>query len=479
MATMMVCLCMGVVSCKDDDDDENNEREVGGETQMSDNANDDAAALLTLLKYVCEYEGESVDPTILNQTFEPTIGTIDDESQPTVRTVVAGTLADADAIAARMLGSLGISNSQPNGFQYSNDAIGTVSYQHASGSELATITFGVKQIPHLTKIAFTATAKDNASVTPYYHVGDVVKYKKKLYICVSSIGTGKPIVTWVHFDTTNDLEKKKVSTNTCKWLNTGNDIYYDGKMADRMALSDWMKNILFKDDVYTKLRNNLENSLFVSEEEIGEVMPSSDKQYKDLVEGCLIKSADSLVWEAWKPVKGETAPRYLLDRMNIEKGETSSSWEIKKYNVRGLMLCDLMRWSGVFSHDYWVPYICLIKKNQATALTDALDQTPAMTTLSPSHFRWETDGYITYKGEQYNIFIVAIHWTHEAYTLPDNANFKYYGLIDFTNHIPYQSEDYSVRNITSSWMSFTDPGKAKSGVEMVTSLNAKEWVSNK
>jgi hypothetical protein len=473
MSTLAVGLGLSVVSCSDDDDKDDGSEEVGGKSEMGGQVNDDAMALASILRYLCDYTEETVSPSILNQQFEPVLGSVDDESQPTVRTMVTGTQDAADTFASKMLATLGINSSQPDGFVYRNDAIGSISYHHGTGNELGVISFDVKQMPHLSKFVFTATGKNNDGKTtpPYYSEGDVIKYRGRIWICVDVYGSDLALDSWVSFD--DYTRYSTLSTNTCKWSFTGDDRYYDQKHATDEQLYYWLQRFILDRENYNKILLGLKNQ-GLGKSDICQVLPYNDEERVKLIKN-LIKDPKQIILEAWETLPGEENNRLWNTECEFEEvKDKSPKYKICKFKPKGLMLCNTMRWSGfIGTYHYWVPYLVLVSSPDIFIMRDLMDKVESQSTLSESHFRYDArpaleinePGIASGKVTPYR---VAIHWTHSPFSLGKDNPCKYYGLLDFTT-LPNVAEntDWTNRNITSQFFATIDQGKEIKNSEMI------------
>ena len=140
MAALTVGLSFAVTSCKDDDNNSGGENmeqleSTGGEVSMED------IQLSTLISNFAEVQADELlaQSGWQQKTYEATLGTVLDESRPTVRSIELGTIEAADERAEAMLRELGIDGQSPSGFQFSNASVGTVSYQHGGGSDANTL----------------------------------------------------------------------------------------------------------------------------------------------------------------------------------------------------------------------------------------------------------------------------------------------------------------------------------------------------
>ena len=102
MVALMCGLSMTFTSCKDDDNDNGSSNDETKQQVMSTNVSDDETVLGSLLKaWVEDFTADDVVAGIISKTYEATVGDVMDESQPTVRTLVVGTEAEATSTACR------------------------------------------------------------------------------------------------------------------------------------------------------------------------------------------------------------------------------------------------------------------------------------------------------------------------------------------------------------------------------------------
>jgi hypothetical protein len=132
MALLMGGLALAVTSCKDDDDDNNGENTEQTGTadedmeQLESTGNGLTASEMQLSSLICRFTGmQSKDllaqPDWKSKTYEALLGTVLNESRPTVRAIGVGTAEAADEQASILLYQLGISNTSPAGFTYSSE----------------------------------------------------------------------------------------------------------------------------------------------------------------------------------------------------------------------------------------------------------------------------------------------------------------------------------------------------------------------
>ena len=478
MAALVCGLSWSFTACSDDDDDKNNNSSTDerNEQVMSTSVSDDESVLGSLLpSWVEDFSADDVVAGIINKTYTATVGEVADASQPTVRTLVVGTEAKATATAAGMLSVLGFNPQSPYGFSWSNSAIGTVGYQRGTGNELAVINVSVKQVPGLTKIRLVKDYEGNAPAEAYYSHGDIVKYTKdnKYYICTSD-HVGGVNSTWVSFDTFKD--QKKQSTSTCSWRGYGKDVYFDKQQASSQALAVWLRDFVLNEDGYLEVLNSIKDQPL---DVINQIIPSNDLMRQEFVRG-LIQTKSMMILDVNALVGQEVKPR-VEDYWQREDAEFVHGKDgvIVKTTPFGQLLADVMRWKMGFTFQYWVPTVVI-------ALTrDDLGDTYIKTVKSQyeesSHFLWkELLGSVDYDGSKYDIFLTAIHWTHDpvnntVYGIDGQSSTDpYYYIIDFTqlssDDLTGGNEDdynWTYHNITSHELQVKDKGTKYSKFETI------------
>ena len=178
----MMAGTMVFTSCDDDDDDVKTPDTEQTDPKMSEKG----SAMLTMLGAVAHVR-ELPDNWEGDYTVEPTIGVVTDASNPYVRSLAVANAEEALAVYNNITGQQLGSGTTSNTWQ--QDGIGTITYQANSSTDVtATITFNVKQVPHLQKLLLVPAAAigDNGTFTgePYYYIGDVVRDKDDCYwIC--------------------------------------------------------------------------------------------------------------------------------------------------------------------------------------------------------------------------------------------------------------------------------------------------------
>ena len=494
MAVVVGSLSLSVTSCSDDDDDKNGGGDAGKEQSvMPADANDDATVLGSLLQsWVEDFTADDVTPAILNQTFVPTVGEVIDESNATVRSLVVGTQAAADDYAKGTLSLLGISSQQPAGFSWKNAAIGSISYSHGSGNELGVITVSVKQLPGLTKIRLVKDYEGNAPKTAYYQKGDIVKYtgsgvnKDHYFICLNDHSGGNEAI-WISFDLGTQAEN--LSYGTCGWMSVGDDVVYNKEQASSDNLRIWLQEFLLNDQGY---QNVMENIQFLPLSAKNQILPSSEALRKKLIDS-LTYTQNNLMLELNRDgndLKSQYPTALMSNGVKYEVLKQSGNTEHRCYYPWRLLLTGSMRWSMGFTYDYWVPYVILVKKADSPNVEHSLS-TVTSQYYDTSHFTWDKlASDVRYNGETYNVYRVALHWTHEVFELTNGKQTKKYKmLIDFTKHKydeldkeidPSKASDldWTLHNITSHELKVKDNGerykyfedvyRAKDGVKVIT-----------
>ena len=471
MAAVILSLSMSVTSCKDDDNDGGTD--IGGETTMEVNLSDDEAVLAWLLQSFCDFDAQDAGSGLLDKTYNPVVGEVADESQPTIRAIVMGTQEAADEYASKVLSVLGAGNS-PVGFSWKNDAIGTVSYQHGSGNELGVLNLSIKQIPSLTQILLTKNGDGNAqNRVPYYHRGDIIKYTKdnKYYLCVSDHQYGEKS-RWISFDATKDEELDQ-RINICRWSGIGNDTVYCDAQASSATLTDWIEYFLLNDKNYNDVIAHIKAKQIPGgnkEKILNQLIPYEDEQTRRTLFVNAIKNENpesTAVLEAWKKLGEEEEPRGTKWRKIPLKNQP----KVDIYTPHHLLLCNTMRWSMGRTFDYWVPYILLVpyKEQECVKFENLLDDTPSQNNTGINgHFKWKFERSFsveygnTFPGT-YAIYTVAVHWTHQKI----ETAFDAYGILNFTTMDERNTNLWRNRCITSHEITFADKGAANSKFEEI------------
>ena len=496
MAALVVGLSMNVTSCKDDDDDNNN----GTEQQGGDSAEGMVSMADTQLgDLICQWCDVQADELTgsdwRTKTYEVTEGVVTDASIPTERSVQVGSLAEADAYALHALNGLGINSSNLNDFSFSDAQVGTVSYHHGGGSDgntLATIDVNVKQLPGLTRMLLVKTLPDNAGGDPFYRVGDIICYEKKgqtnYAVCVSEHTKNQKAL----FVTMNDQSQHK--TGTFNWRGVGQDTVYSDRMASSQALYLWLKNIVFDENRLASIRTFMTDEGF-DEMAINQVAPATESQRHSLVR-CM-SNQENLVCDVMMDED-------LSSTIGMHSGASMAatfSWSYKDEEMtvlisapHGHLLTNILRWSEHFlsSWDQWVPYLFLVKDKEYSAFETTLNKIAPMTTLSPSHFKWEDLGTVqltkelnecsylisTVKPAVFHVLLVATYWQHKAVdTIYGEEKILFNFTKDASQHpeskMRKQYTEFGMEafwdrmEITSSEISFTDKGVAKKGYTTV------------
>lgn len=472
LTAALVCgLSLTVTSCSDDDNDDNNNKPVSNETVIGGDITDDEIVLATILGNWCDFDASAdLVHGIIDKTYEPTEGEQTDPANAFVRGVVVGNLEGADAYAQSTLGSLGFDINEAEGFQWSNPAIGTISYEHGSGNELGIIRMQIKQIPHLTTLRLLANAEVNAGEEPYYSRGDIVKNTTDncFYLCVSDHSYGQKSV-WISFDS-EAASVKDQNTNTSYWVGFGSDLYYNKPQASYTSLATWLANYVLNDNGYREVINKL-SGVGASDAEVNQLVPSSTQLRKRLVEG-LTYNARTALFEAWETVGGEGDSRITNFDYTVLSEKKNQS-QVRVYQPTGLLFGYSMRWS-MKTVDHWQPYVLLVQENNIGEFRSTIKNIASQTTLSKSNFTWQelTDKPILasqeFSNASYRVCVAALHWTHNVFSLKENASMLYYGLLDFTKEKKdAAANDWLRSNITSHEVTYKDAGKKNKAFKSV------------
>ena len=473
MAAVVCGLSLSVTSCKDDDESDDGRVDERTQNVMSTTMTDDETVLAALLQQWTDAEPSELGAGILSKTFEPTVGEVYDDATPYVRTIVVGTVAKADSMAAAMLDPLGIEPQQPSGFSWTNANIGTVSYQHGTGNELGVIKTSVRQLPHLEKIRLVREAGANwGTYDPYYSKGDIVRHKKtnRYYICLNDHAGGDN-ATWISFDSGEQINS--LSTSTCSWSGAGNDFYYKySDQATAQNVSVWLKEFVLNEENFNSTLRKMRNLSLTAKNQI---VPSSSQLRSEFIYS-IQQTPNTVILDANEPLGDEADLRINTTNMPNTLIKQTSSKETKTYYPLGMLLAGPLRWSMGFTFDYWVPYFVIVNSKRAQEFEQLILSVESQTTLSESHFKCQRYASNINDGmENVNLYLVAMHWTHDAF---EQGNKKYQLLFDFVQHknkiegktVNVNSEadlDWSLRNATAHQLVVKDKGNANSDFETV------------
>ena len=498
MAVLTVCvLSLTATSCKDDDNDNGNGTEQQGSDSTEGTMTLADDQLSSLIYQWCDVQSGDLSSSSLRQkTYEVTEGVVTDESRPTVRSVEVGTIEGADAYAARALHALGIDNQSPAGFSFSDAEVGTVSYKHGGtdANVLATVDVDVKQLPGLTRMQLVKQLPENAGGEPYYQMGDVICFSKKnpntgyketnYAICVSRHTKSQKAV----FITLNDQKMHK--KGKFGWDNVGNDSVWSASQpnASETSLYNWLKYIVFDEEKWQAVRHHLIEAVGMDEEDINTLVPATEAQRHNLLY-ILRDDLDHLMLEVsmhWMEVANRDIPSGAHTAEGFVYRDLNTDGSNKLVAPHGHLLANCVRYKTYWNFspwEQWVPYIWVIREKDHQTLEGQLNNTPSLSTLSTSHFKWKSLGTFELKQTLdqnthhdkvqagiYYVYLVACHWKHVlSYAGSGDYNF----LFDFTLDSKFSPEKEAIekfgldksecwwdrREITSSEFSFTDEGK--------------------
>jgi len=197
------------MSCSSDEDDEPETKIIT--PSGSDYAKDSNEGMTMSVFLRTATSTDSLPDNFREITYEPTIGTVLDESQPYVRYVAVSSIDEARSeFEALCSGSY-------ETIEGNTLNVGDVNlvYTEVNTSELyATVDVKVQQVPHLTQIRYVPASVfgDNATYDPYYSVGDVILADDGNYwVCIrpASENSEKGNCHWCTFGTTSENIKIK------------------------------------------------------------------------------------------------------------------------------------------------------------------------------------------------------------------------------------------------------------------------------
>ena len=410
MAVLTVGLSLAATSCKSDDNDDNNNHPEEREDIEGDTTLEECQLATIIAKFAGLQDYELMQTTGWQQkTYEAKLGLVMDESRPTVRSIKAGTVEDADERAIELLDILGINSQNPDGFTFSDASVGTVSYQHGGGDDntVAVINIDVKQLPGITQLRMVKDMGDNAGFG-YYSVGDIIEKDGRLWLCIqeaSALGDEAIFLTF------HDQHR----TDNPGWY-PYNDITYHNKdgMASYSTLSNWISLFLTDDYIYNMTVSRVKEK--GKSGSINDILPGTQDERKRLVE---LMMDDPL---------NLTETQSFLDKFKWEE-LTATGTNVAPY---GMLLCDKFRWAPGIKMSYWMPYISIQPKSlfgkekyQSTASQNSSKF--QFLASNPSDLSSETLKPII--GEDKFIIVkLAAYWQHVYYG-PDK---KQWSVFDFT-----------------------------------------------
>ena len=343
-------------------------------------------------------------------------------------------------------------------------------------------------------------AGDDSDSRCYYHAGDVVRYKNRLYICASDhILNGE-----ARFITLNDQDDHTIGT--FDWSGVGKDSVYTDDMASAQTLACWVKNVLYDDNRYKSVRAALQ-AKGIDHGQWDQVIPETDQkrydaqfalmdQYKFIID-CTQETSND-----WTDLAGAYKASQItnviyhecegneLGGPNFDPDDEANIWKISC--GLNLFLANKVRYSDHLtgSSDYWMPYIFIQSEKWFQSYEQKMNDLPCLSTLSPSHFKWadlgvlnipakikvpdgmQTLGWRDISAGKYHILLVAVYWRHEMVVASLRAKWRI--LMNATVDRAWKGGKFALdeslwdrRSITSREYVVTDKGKKDSKLESV------------
>ncbi len=483
LAALVFGLSLSVTSCKSDDDNNGKGNEEQSEEGLTMLENDQLADLIAA--WTDANRDELNGTAWLNNTYEPTVGLALDESDLGVRSIEAGTIEEADSIAASSLSTLGIDYEKPAGFTYNNSQVGTIEYSHGEGNTLGTISVKIRQIPVLREIRLVKELGENAKAKkPYYKCGDIVKYKNRFYVCVSNHKYGQE----ARFITLNDQDTHTKGKFT--WKGVGNDTVYNDAMAKAEVLGDWLQNVVCNGTMWNSVvsrMNSTGNGNYTRQ-----VVPEDNYIRVSLVN--TLFASYEYIPEFQKPNPLEEVNMYNFQNYAWkEKTDEETNIIYGTYAPIGFLLADKLRWTLIT--DKWVPYIYLVKGEELFNKVYDLELSKIPSQYKDaSHFKFKAlnkfkitkddqligtptlmdkekgdHAHNFIKADYYYVCVIGMHWTHEAFNdgvtssqIKALLNFcqsnEFHPRSSVRKYYNQYPTDWTHRNITSRSFTFTDKG---------------------
>ena len=341
---------------------------------------------------------------------------------------------------------------------------------------------------------------DESDSRCYYHAGDVVRYKNRLYICASDhILNGE-----ARFITLNDQDDHTIGT--FNWSGVGKDSVYTDDMASAQTLACWVKNVLYDDNRYKSVRAALQ-AKGIDPGQWDQVIPETDQkrydaqftlmdQYKFIIDCTQEPSSEftdlvgSFKASQMSNVIYHECEGDELSGPDFDPDDEANIWKISC--GLPLFLANKVRYSDHLtgSSDYWMPYIFIEPEKWFQKYEQRMNDMPCLSTLSPSHFKWadlgvlnipakikvpdgmQTNGWPDISAGKYHILLVAVYWRHEMVVASLRAKWRILmnATVDFAwkgGKFVFDESLWDRRSITSREYVVTDNGKKNSRLESV------------
>ena len=448
IAATVCSISFAVTSCKDDDDSENSGENNNGGNEvetiegMSTLEDDQLADLIC--KWTDTHYDQLGGSAWRSKTYDATVGLALDASRPGVRTMPVGTLEEADSYAVSALGTLGIDYETPSGFTYSNELVGKLSYQHVSdGNALGVISVDVKQMPALQEIRLVKSLPENAGGDPYYKCGDLVKYKNRIYVCVSKHEYGQE----ARFINVNDQSTH--SRGSFGYWGVGTDSVYNDEMAKAEVIGDWLQNVVCDYDMWMTVCGYMTDT--GNKDNIRQVVPEDNMIRTTFIDNLIEKQNYIPDLQKVNPLEGDVG-RIDVQKFTLQEDDLGTYMRAI-YAPVGFLLADKLRYTQI--KDKWVPYIFLAKGDTFFQVYYWEHELPSQAG-DPSHFKFkalnifaitEKDSLIgkptflqskgqNIKASNYCVCVVGMHWTHDSWIDSLGQPFKsvYNFLTDYLRH---------------------------------------------
>ena len=469
MAALTVGLSLAATSCKDDDKNNDNGENMeqlestGGEVSMED------IQLSTLISNFAEVQADELlaQSGWQQKTYEATLGTVLDESRPTVRSIEVGTIEAADERAEAMLRELGIDGQSPSGFTFANASVGTVSYQHGGGTDantLAVINLDVRQLPGISQLRMVKALPANDGTFGYYGRGDIVKKDGRLWICTRPATKRGDFAYFVSFWTRH-------RTDNCRW-GTYKDMVYlaSDEMASETDLISWLHTFVMWEEGYEKVIRCLSEKGITNADDIEQLVPANRIDRRALINKLHIKPIDL-------PVE----PLAMPDWIDANKWGDTPKANGRYCAPRSLLLANKFRYA-INPCEYWVPFISWATVAEAKEIDESLKSLKSQNAKTNSnHFQYDISTVVDILdngtkldnggADKCQYVVAAVHWKHEYYAGNQWAIFDF--TKDWNDKQDINNTDINdislwlSSNIVSGTLKFQDNGEANASVQRV------------
>ncbi len=202
LAVLMLGMGSTLISCTDDElTEDEKETQFQKEVDPNEKMGEAASALYPLLSQLC---GVSEMPdNWQTQIFEAVVGYVENEAQPSVRTITVQDFDEAREHFASLV-NRDLKTFDIGAFTWKYDGVGTLDFEQG-GDGVAHVDVNIRQIPGLKRLVYKTIEQSNNngsfSGTAYYSLGDVIESNAdgSVWVCVRPANNtyGKTDSHWI------------------------------------------------------------------------------------------------------------------------------------------------------------------------------------------------------------------------------------------------------------------------------------------